>query len=275
MTPRSTSARFPDFPAVLIAATRSDNSPIRSSAGRRDRCRQTAAAAGQANFTEVEIGHTTDRAPCPRTHGPKRQPTRRLSPARGPDRGRYPKSAWICSGCRATRSTRSAAASTICNEAGPIPTLQVFHLSILPGTVRPGAAQLGLASPALAAYYVLKTPTLDLLLAVDADGRGPGAFGVEFDPFPPLDSGCPAGVVPRPGRTSLGRCLNLDLRRKEGSRSRAAASSRNAAKPSRSRLLRGFDFKARSAGRWQSGRTRRCKGRPPAHDVASGARANW
>ena len=62
---------------------------------------------------------------------------------------------------------------------------QVFNLSILPGTVfRRDAQRLGLVYQPWPPYYVLKTPTLDILDMHDLMEESQEAFGVEFDPLP-------------------------------------------------------------------------------------------
>jgi hypothetical protein len=64
--------------------------------------------------------------------------------------------------------------------------VQVFHLSILPGTAfRDEAGRLGLTYQPRPPYYVLETPTLatDQLHLLMEEAQD--AFGIEFDPFPP------------------------------------------------------------------------------------------
>ncbi len=68
----------------------------------------------------------------------------------------------------------------------PFSRVQVFNLSILPGTsFRQDAAALGLEFQPRPPYYVLRTPTLDVeqmrLLMAEAED----AFGIEFDALPP------------------------------------------------------------------------------------------
>lgn len=81
--------------------------------------------------------------------------------------------------------------------------LQVFNLSILPGTsFREQAAELGLVHQARPPYYVLRTPTLgpdDLVLLAE---EAQEAFGTEFDPapapqldWPPADAGLQSGAL--------------------------------------------------------------------------------
>ena len=65
-------------------------------------------------------------------------------------------------------------------------TVQVFNLSILPGTAfRQEAAQLGMAYQPWPPYYVLKTPTLDVEQMHQLMEEAQEAFGIEFDPLPP------------------------------------------------------------------------------------------
>lgn len=64
--------------------------------------------------------------------------------------------------------------------------VQVFHLSVLPGTAfRQEAAQLGLEFQSRPPYYVLHTPTLDLEQLYELMEEAQQAFGLEFDPWPP------------------------------------------------------------------------------------------
>ena len=150
----------------------------------------------------------------------------------------------------------------------PFSTLQVFHLSILPGTeFRRQAAELGLEFQSRPPYYVLKTPTLDVqsLRALMAEAQE--VFGVEFDPFPPPQLGLPAGVV-LPGGTVAGCCLNLDLAKEEAATALPPAAKRSQA------------FTLWLRGRLQGSPAGRGRANPPgagrqsAHNVASGARAN-
>ncbi len=68
--------------------------------------------------------------------------------------------------------------------------VQVFNLSILPGTVfRREAEQLGLKYQPWPPYYVLKTPTLGVEQMFGLMEEAEEAFGVEFDPLPPPEIG--------------------------------------------------------------------------------------
>lgn len=62
---------------------------------------------------------------------------------------------------------------------------QVFNLSILPGTTfRGDAERLGLVYQPWPPYYVIKTPSFDILEMHDLMEESQEAFGVEFDPLP-------------------------------------------------------------------------------------------
>lgn len=66
------------------------------------------------------------------------------------------------------------------------PSVQAFHLSILPGTAfRRDAERLGLSFQDRPPYYVLCTPTLTLEDMVLLMEEAQEAFGVDFDPLPP------------------------------------------------------------------------------------------
>jgi radical SAM superfamily enzyme YgiQ (UPF0313 family) len=68
----------------------------------------------------------------------------------------------------------------------PFSQLQVFNLSILPGTsFRRHAAQLGIEYQSRPPYYVLQTPTLDVEQMRMLMAEAQEAFDVEFDAFPP------------------------------------------------------------------------------------------
>ena len=68
----------------------------------------------------------------------------------------------------------------------PFTELQVFNLSVLPGTAfRQTAGDLGLEHQPRPPYYVLKTPTLDLEDLYGLMEEAQEAFGVVFDALPP------------------------------------------------------------------------------------------
>ena len=68
----------------------------------------------------------------------------------------------------------------------PFSELQIFHLSILPGTAfRQEAEPLGLDYQARPPYYVLQTPTLDMEQLRQLMEEAQDVFGVEFDAMPP------------------------------------------------------------------------------------------
>jgi radical SAM superfamily enzyme YgiQ (UPF0313 family) len=68
----------------------------------------------------------------------------------------------------------------------PLSELQVFNLSILPGTAfRRQARRLGLEYQPRPPYYVLRTPTLDVEQMYRLLEEAQQAFGIEFDAFPP------------------------------------------------------------------------------------------
>ncbi len=86
-------------------------------------------------------------------------------------------------------------------------TVQVFNLSILPGTAfRQEAAQLGLAYQPWPPYYVLKTPTLDVERMYLLMEEAQEAFGIEFDPLPPPR----LAFWDRPSQPCGGRRVDLD-----------------------------------------------------------------
>jgi len=69
--------------------------------------------------------------------------------------------------------------------------VQVFHLSVLPGTAfREEAPQLGLEFQSRPPYYVLQTPTLRLEQLYDLMEEAQDAFEMEFDPIPPPRDSC-------------------------------------------------------------------------------------
>ena len=68
----------------------------------------------------------------------------------------------------------------------PFTELQVFNLSILPGTAfRQTAGDLGLEYQPRPPYYVLKTPTLDLEDLYGLMEEAQDVFGIVFDALPP------------------------------------------------------------------------------------------
>ena len=68
----------------------------------------------------------------------------------------------------------------------PFSELQVFNLSILPGTAfRQTAGDLGLEYQPRPPYYVLKTPTLDLENLYGLMEEAQDVFGIVFDALPP------------------------------------------------------------------------------------------
>ena len=68
----------------------------------------------------------------------------------------------------------------------PFTELQVFNLSILPGTAfRQTAVDLGLEYQPRPPYYVLKTPTLDLEDLYGLMEEAQDVFGIVFDALPP------------------------------------------------------------------------------------------
>jgi len=72
------------------------------------------------------------------------------------------------------------------HRAGICTAVQVFNLSVLPGTAfRQEAASLGLRYQARPPYYVLGTPTLTLEAIYALMEEAQDAFGREFDPVPP------------------------------------------------------------------------------------------
>ena len=86
--------------------------------------------------------------------------------------------------------------------SGLYSAVQVFNLSILPGTAfREEADTLGLKYQSRPPYYVLQTPTLSLEDVYALMDEAQEAFGLEYDPVPPpqLDfpkAGCgPAGIA--------------------------------------------------------------------------------
>lgn len=83
-------------------------------------------------------------------------------------------------------------------RARPFSELQIFQLSILPGTeFRRQAERLGLEHQQRPPYYVLRTPTLAVEQMYDLMAEAQDRFGIEFDvpppPEPPVgDPGSPA-----------------------------------------------------------------------------------
>jgi hypothetical protein len=77
----------------------------------------------------------------------------------------------------------------------PFTELQVFNLSILPGTAfRQTAADLGLEYQPLPPYYVLNTPTLDLEDLYGLMEEAQDVFGILFDDLPPPEVGDGEGI---------------------------------------------------------------------------------
>lgn len=71
------------------------------------------------------------------------------------------------------------------HESGLYDEVQVFNLSVLPGTAfRHEAAELGLEFQARPPYYVLNTPTLDLEDLYGLMDEAEELFDTEFDPLP-------------------------------------------------------------------------------------------
>jgi radical SAM superfamily enzyme YgiQ (UPF0313 family) len=73
------------------------------------------------------------------------------------------------------------------DRARPFSELQIFNLSILPGTAfRAQAAKLGLEFQPRPPYYVLKTPTLDTESLYRLMEEALDRFGIELDALPPV-----------------------------------------------------------------------------------------
>jgi radical SAM superfamily enzyme YgiQ (UPF0313 family) len=71
-------------------------------------------------------------------------------------------------------------------DEGLASDIQVFHLSVLPGTsFRHEAAELGLRFQSRPPYYVLQTPTLDSADIIGLLGEAQELFELEFDALPP------------------------------------------------------------------------------------------
>ncbi len=77
----------------------------------------------------------------------------------------------------------------------PFSELQVFNLSILPGTeFRQTAGDLGLEYQPRPPYYMLKTPTLDLEDLYGLMEEAQDVFGIVFDALPPPEIGTGEGA---------------------------------------------------------------------------------
>ncbi|MGA2068931.1 MAG: radical SAM protein [Thermoguttaceae bacterium] len=88
----------------------------------------------------------------------------------------------------------------------PLSELQVFNLSILPGTAfRRQARRLGLEYQPRPPYYVLRTPTLDVAQMYRLMEEAQQAFGVEFDAFPPPRLEAVQQLLPSGHRPKVGR----------------------------------------------------------------------
>jgi len=86
----------------------------------------------------------------------------------------------------------------------PFTELQVFNLSILPGTAfRQTASDLGLEYQPRPPYYVLKTPTLDLEDLYGLMEEAQDVFGIVFDAWPEVKEGIGGGGNSR-GPTDAG-----------------------------------------------------------------------
>lgn len=103
------------------------------------------------------------------------------------------------------------------HENGLCDEVQVFNLSILPGTAfRQEAAALGLEFQARPPYYVLKTPTIDLADLYLLMDEAEELFDTEFDPLPAPrfpDIGSPRDES---GGSRLQSSCRLDLDRDSG-----------------------------------------------------------
>jgi hypothetical protein len=98
----------------------------------------------------------------------------------------------------------------------PFSELQVFNLSILPGTAfRQTAGELGLDYQPRPPYYVLKTPTLDLEDLYGLMEEAQEVFGIVFDDLPPPEIDENSDPQQRPAIVSqtapLLRSLVIDL----------------------------------------------------------------
>ena len=70
----------------------------------------------------------------------------------------------------------------------PFTDLQIFNLSVLPGTeFRRRAGDLGLEYQPRPPYYVLQTPTLGLEALYELMEEAQEAFGILMDPLPPVE----------------------------------------------------------------------------------------
>ena len=135
----------------------------------------------------------------------------------------------------------------------PFSELQVFNLSILPGTAfRQTAGELGLEYQPRPPYYVLKTPTLDLEDLYGLMEEAQDVFGIVFDALPPPEVGEEDGIGDRDWRlaeitTAEGTVTLVHCRsRRRWTRSGLAcgASCRSLAF---TLWLKSADFRARSA----------------------------
>jgi hypothetical protein len=135
----------------------------------------------------------------------------------------------------------------------PFSELQVFNLSILPGTAfRQTAGDLGLEYQPRPPYYVLKTPSLDVEDLYGLMEEAQGVFGIVFDALPPevgerqgmvdLD-GPDATVSLLPASRSLLASCTVDLDAPAGT-SWGAACGRSLAF---TLWLKSADFRARAA----------------------------
>jgi len=89
----------------------------------------------------------------------------------------------------------------------PFSDLQVFNLSILPGTAfRQTAGELGLEYQPRPPYYVLKTPTLDLEDLYGLMEEAQDVFGIVFDALPEVKEG-----IGDWGLLSIQRTFSVDL----------------------------------------------------------------
>jgi len=97
------------------------------------------------------------------------------------------------------------------HRSGPYSAVQVFNLSILPGTAfRQEAQALGLKYQPRPPYYVLQTPTLSLEDVYELMEEAQEAFELEYDPAPP-----PQLDIPEPASGPVGVAgvdLDTDVR---------------------------------------------------------------
>ncbi len=112
----------------------------------------------------------------------------------------------------------------------PYTELQIFNLSVLPGTAfRQTAKELGLEFQAHPPYYVLKTPALELENLYGLMGEAQDAFGIVFDDLPEPVIEEPMTTEGEAASGEVASCVVVDLDEQLAEQSLVAADRRSLA----------------------------------------------